>query len=76
MVSVIFSYLSSTSTYPLTTVLLFVVSIFFQIKTTSPDKYRVRPSSGQINPGASVSVDIIYLGGKRGGDTHLYNHTS
>jgi len=30
----------------------------FKIKTTSPEKYRVRPSSGTLPPGSSASVEI------------------
>lgn len=40
--------------------------VAFKIKTTSPDKYRVRPSAGQINPEASVGVEILFLGGESG----------
>jgi len=30
----------------------------YKIKTTSPEKYRVRPSTGQLGPGATASVEI------------------
>ena len=30
----------------------------FQIKTTSPDKYRVRPSMSNLGPGKSNSIEI------------------
>ncbi|PIK50395.1 putative motile sperm domain-containing protein 2 [Apostichopus japonicus] len=38
--------------------------VAYKVKTTSPDKYRVRPSSGHINQEASVVIEIIYLGGE------------
>ena len=31
-----------------------------QVKTTSPEKYRVRPSSGYVKPGSDVEV-VIHL---------------
>jgi len=31
---------------------------FLQIKTTSPDKYRVRPSAGVINVGGVLNVTV------------------
>merc|ERR1719391_1468043 len=30
----------------------------YKIKTTSPEKYRVRPSTGQLGPGTTASVEI------------------
>ena len=44
--------------------ILFSILIFFkcpiktQIKTTSPDKYRVRPSAGVIAVGATLTVTV------------------
>ena len=32
--------------------------MFLQIKTTSPDKYRVRPSAGVINAGAALNITV------------------
>eukprot|EP00088_Acartia_fossae_P070015 TRINITY_DN9268_c0_g1_i2.p1 TRINITY_DN9268_c0_g1~~TRINITY_DN9268_c0_g1_i2.p1 ORF type:complete len:548 (+),score=161.37 TRINITY_DN9268_c0_g1_i2:124-1767(+) len=32
--------------------------VAFKIKTTSPEKYRVRPSSGLLSPGAETSVSL------------------
>ena len=32
--------------------------IVFQIKTTSPDKYRVRPSAGVIAAGAGLNITV------------------
>merc|ERR1719348_172420 len=36
----------------------------YKIKTTSPEKYRVRPSTGCISPGQSVTVEIHVSGQK------------
>jgi len=36
----------------------------YKIKTTSPEKYRVRPSTGSISPGQSVTVEIHVSGQK------------
>ncbi|KAJ1523416.1 hypothetical protein ONE63_001280 [Megalurothrips usitatus] len=33
--------------------------ISYKIKTTSPEKYRVRPCFGVLNPGASVAVTVM-----------------
>lgn len=30
-----------------------------QIKTTSPEKFRVRPSTGVLAPGASTSINVV-----------------
>ncbi|KAI8508656.1 Motile sperm domain-containing protein 2 [Branchiostoma belcheri] len=34
-------------------------TVAFKVKTTSPEKYRVRPSSGPIAPGVSVDVNVF-----------------
>jgi len=36
----------------------------YKIKTTSPEKYRVRPSTGSISPGQTVTVEIHVSGQK------------
>jgi len=36
----------------------------YKIKTTSPEKYRVRPSTGSISPGQAVTVEIHVSGQK------------
>ena len=36
-----------------------------QIKTTTPDRYKVRPNAGPINPGASINVTITLLSGDK-----------
>jgi len=36
----------------------------YKIKTTSPEKYRVRPSTGQLGPGTTASVEIHCSGGQ------------
>ena len=39
--------------------------VLLQIKTTTPDRYKVRPSAGPINPGASINVTITLLSGDK-----------
>jgi len=36
----------------------------YKIKTTSPEKYRVRPSTGSLSPGLSATVEIHVSGGQ------------
>ena len=36
----------------------------YKIKTTSPEKYRVRPSTGSLAPNQSASVEIHFAGGQ------------
>ena len=36
----------------------------FKIKTTSPEKYRVRPSTGSLSPGLTATVEIHVSGGQ------------
>lgn len=36
----------------------------YKIKTTSPEKYRVRPSTGILAPNVSTSVEIHFAGGQ------------
>jgi len=36
----------------------------YKIKTTSPEKYRVRPSTGSLGPGLSATVEIHVSGGQ------------
>uniref|UniRef100_A0A6M2DWX2 Putative vesicle-associated membrane protein-associated protein b/c n=1 Tax=Xenopsylla cheopis TaxID=163159 RepID=A0A6M2DWX2_XENCH len=33
-------------------------SITYKVKTTSPEKFRVRPSTGPLTPGASVTISV------------------
>nr|CAD7440656.1 unnamed protein product [Timema bartmani] len=33
--------------------------ISYKIKTTSPEKFRVRPSMGTLSPGASISINVV-----------------
>lgn len=33
-------------------------TVAYKIKTTSPDKYRVRPSAGSIAPGAVLNITV------------------
>ena len=33
--------------------------ISYKIKTTSPEKFRVRPSTGALSPGAQISVNVV-----------------
>ncbi|XP_061431729.1 motile sperm domain-containing protein 2 isoform X1 [Lethenteron reissneri] len=35
--------------------------VAFKVKTTAPEKYRVRPSNGNLEPGASCDVQIALL---------------
>ena len=35
----------------------------YKIKTTSPEKYRVRPSTGSLSPGGTATVEIYVTGG-------------
>jgi len=35
----------------------------YKIKTTSPEKYRVRPSTGSLSPGGTAAVEIYVTGG-------------
>ncbi|XP_072040138.1 motile sperm domain-containing protein 2-like [Amphiura filiformis] len=39
--------------------------IAYKVKTTTPDRYRVRPSAGPINPGASINITITLLSGNQ-----------
>ncbi|XP_022110139.1 motile sperm domain-containing protein 2-like isoform X2 [Acanthaster planci] len=39
--------------------------VAYKIKTTTPDRYKVRPSAGPINPGASINVTITLLSGDK-----------
>lgn len=34
-----------------------------QIKTTSPEKFRVRPSTGILTPGSSTTVSVVLQSG-------------
>jgi len=36
----------------------------YKIKTTSPEKYRVRPSTGSLSPGLAATVEIHVSGGQ------------
>ena len=36
-----------------------IISKCFQIKTTSPEKFRVRPSTGILVPSASVIISVV-----------------
>lgn len=36
-------------------------AVTYKIKTTSPEKFRVRPSSGVLAPGASTSINVVLL---------------
>lgn len=42
------------------------VPLSFKIKTTAPEKFRVRPSAGQLNPGSSTSISVQLLPGYDG----------
>ena len=42
----------------------FIISFCLQIKTTSPENYRVRPSSGPISPGETAEINIFLQPGK------------
>lgn len=33
--------------------------VFFKIKTTAPKRYSVKPNSGRVDPGATVSVESM-----------------
>lgn len=35
------------------------LSFSIQIKTTSPEKFRVRPSTGILTPGSSVTINVV-----------------
>lgn len=37
---------------------IIIPQIFFQIKTTSPEKFLVRPSSGILQPGTSAKINV------------------
>lgn len=39
--------------------------IAFQIKTTTPDKFRVRPSSGTLIPNESTTVSVVLQKGHK-----------
>ncbi|XP_038056030.1 motile sperm domain-containing protein 2-like [Patiria miniata] len=39
--------------------------VAYKIKTTTPDRYKVRPSAGPVNPGASINVTITLLSGDK-----------
>ena len=36
--------------------------VLFKIKTTRPNVYMVRPTSGSLPPNTSMAVEIIYYG--------------
>lgn len=39
---------------------IFLIFLFhFQIKTTSPEKFRVRPSTGVLAPGNSANINVV-----------------
>lgn len=38
-------------------------SVSFKIKTTSPEKFRVKPTIGILAPGASTTVNVLLLSG-------------
>ena len=38
----------------------------YKIKTTSPEKYRVRPSTGSLGPGSQATIEIQVSGGQGG----------
>lgn len=40
-----------------------ILFLYYQIKTTSPEKFRVRPSTGPLAPGASVSITVTLHAG-------------
>ncbi|XP_059610439.1 motile sperm domain-containing protein 2-like isoform X2 [Phlebotomus argentipes] len=37
--------------------------ITYKVKTTAPDKFRVRPSSGVLAPGSSMTVNVVLVPG-------------
>uniref|UniRef100_A0A1B0DII9 Uncharacterized protein n=1 Tax=Phlebotomus papatasi TaxID=29031 RepID=A0A1B0DII9_PHLPP len=37
--------------------------ITYKVKTTAPDKFRVRPSSGVLAPGSSTTVNVVLVPG-------------
>lgn len=43
--------------------LIININHFFQLKTTSPEKFRVRPSVGYLTPGAKATVHVTLLPG-------------
>lgn len=40
-------------------VFFFRLGAFSQIKTTSPEKFRVRPSTGVLAPGSSANINVV-----------------
>ena len=50
--------------------------IAYKVKTTSPEKYRVRTSSGLIKPGMTASVSIYLQASTSKSDRqiHLFDH--
>lgn len=45
--------------------------VTYKIKTTSPDKFRVRPSSGVLAPGANNSINVVLLQGPNNAQSTL-----
>lgn len=41
-----------------------LLSAHFQVKTTAPDKYRVRPSSGTLSPMTSANINVVIQKGQ------------
>lgn len=41
-------------------------TLIYKVKTTSPEKFRVRPSCGLLSPSASASINIVLLTGYTG----------
>lgn len=36
---------------------------YVQIKTTSPEKFRVRPSTGILTPGSTITISVVLQSG-------------
>lgn len=43
---------------------MFFFYYYEQIKTTSPEKFRVRPSTGVLAPGATTSINVVLQQGQ------------
>lgn len=39
--------------------------VTYKIKTTAPEKFRVRPSTGVLSPGASVTINVVLQQGQQ-----------
>jgi biopolymer transport protein ExbD len=62
--------------YLLLLLMIFLLELIFyfkKIKITSPDKFRVKPGTGIINPASTAQITISFLKGKNLSNNQLFN---